>query len=126
LRLLGTLRAHSVSPLLQLSSALLELLAMRMKPTLRRDELIALLRLFGVDDDSPFAPLLGRIRELTVDTTPDVGALHARYRYRLRLDAIAPADEALTWTLVTRIRELLDAWSSGGAVAVEVDVDSNS
>jgi type VI secretion system protein ImpG len=126
LNLLGTLRPHSQSPLLQLSSALLELLAMRMKPTLRREELIALLRLLGVDEDSPFKPLLGRIRDLTVDTTPDVGALHARYRYRLRLDAIAPPDEALTWTLVTRIRELLDAWSSGGAVAVEVDVDSNS
>jgi type VI secretion system protein ImpG len=125
LKLLGAIRPHADSPLAQLSSALLELLAMRMKPTLTREELIALLRLLGVGDDSPFSPLLGRIRELTVDSSPDIGALSARYRYRLRLDPIAPTDEALTWTLVARIRELLDAWSGGGVVAVEVDVDTN-
>ena len=85
---------------------------------------MALLRLLGVTDESPFQAVLPRIRELTVDTTPDVGALHARYRYRLRLDPIAPADEAITWTVVARIRELLDAWSGGGAVAVDVDVDT--
>lgn len=123
LRLLGTVRGHAESPLAHLSSALLELLAMRMKPTLRKDELLALLRLLGVDETSPLHPALDRIRELTVDTRPDVGAVNARYRYRLRLDPIAPADEAITWTLVERIRELLDAWSGGDAVAVEVDVD---
>ena len=125
LRLLGTAREHAESPLAHLSSALLELLAMRMKPTLHKDELLALLRLLGVDEESPFHPVLARIRELTVDTRPDVGAVNARYRYRLRLDPIAPADEALTWTLVERIRELLDAWSGGDAVAVEVDVERN-
>jgi type VI secretion system protein ImpG len=123
LRVLGTVREHAESPLAQLSSALLELLAMRMKPTLRKDELLALLRLLGVDERSPFHPALDRIRELTVDTRPDLGAVNARYRYRLRLDPIAPADEAITWTLVERIRELLDAWSGGDAVAVEVEVD---
>jgi type VI secretion system protein ImpG len=125
LRLLGALRPHGDSPLLQLSSALLELLAMRMKPTLRQKELIALLRLLGVGDDSPFLPLLARIRDLTVDSSPDVGAHSARYRYRLRLDPIAPADEALAATLITRIAELCDAWSGGGVVAVEVDIATN-
>lgn len=125
LRLRGAVRAHAESPLAHLSSALLELLAMRMKPTLHKDELLALLRLLGIDDGSPFHPALGRIRELTVDTRPDVGAVNVRYRYRLRLDPIAPADEAITWTLVERIRELLDAWSGGDAVAVAVEVDRN-
>jgi len=125
LRLLGAARAHADSPLAHLSSALLELLAMRMKPTLRLGELLALLRLLGVDEQSPFQPVLGRIRELTVDTRLDVGAVSARYRYRLRLDPIAPADEAITWALVERIRELLDAWSGGDAVAVEVDIERN-
>jgi type VI secretion system protein ImpG len=124
LRLVGAVRPHADSPLLQLSSALLELLAMRMKPTLRRDELIALLRLFGIDENSPFAPLLSRIRELSVDSSPDPGAHAARHRYRLRLDPIAPADEALTATLTTRIRELLDAWSGGAVIAVAVDVEA--
>jgi type VI secretion system protein ImpG len=124
-KLLGALRPHADSPLAQLSSALLELLAMRMKPTLRLSELVAILRLLGVDEESPFSPLLGRLRELTVDSSPDPGGRHARFRYRLRLDPIAPGDEALTWTLVARIRELLEAWSDGGAVGVEVDVDTS-
>jgi type VI secretion system protein ImpG len=118
LKLLGAVRQHVDSPLAKLSSVLLELLAMRMKPTLRRDELIAVLGLLGLDDQSPFHPILQRIRDLTVDTMPDLGAVSARYRYRLRVDALAPSEEALAWTLFARIRELLDAWSTGGAVSV--------
>jgi type VI secretion system protein ImpG len=125
LHVLGTARAHAESPVAHQSSALLELLALRMKPTLRKDELLALLRLLGVDESNPLHPVLGRIRELTVDPRPDGGSVSARYRYRLRLDAIAPADEPITWTLVERIRELLDAWTGGDAVAVEVDVERN-
>jgi hypothetical protein len=99
---------------------------MRMKPTLRKDELVALLRLLGVDDQSPFLPLIGRIRDLTVDTRPDLGAISARYRYRIRFDAIGPGEEALVWTLMQRIRELLDAWSGGDAVSVEVDSETSA
>src|SRR5262249_13366885 len=50
----------------------------------------------------------------------------ARYRYRLRLDPIAPADEALTATLIERIRELLDAWSGGSVIAVDVDAETQA
>lgn len=124
-RLLGGVRLHAESPLARLSGVLLELLAMRMKPTLHKAELIALLRLLGVDEASPFAPLLARIRDLTVDSAPDAGVRQARFRYRLLLDPIAPADEPLTWTLVARIRELLEAWSDGAATAVDLEVDTH-
>jgi type VI secretion system protein ImpG len=126
MRVLGAVRPSAPSPLAQLSSALLELLALRMKPTLRVNELIALLRLLGIDGDSPFHPLLERIRDLTVDASPDLGAISTRYRYQLRFEAVAPGDEALVWTLTNRIRELLDAWSGGDAVSVDLEIDASA
>jgi type VI secretion system protein ImpG len=125
MRVLGSVRNSTASPLSQLSSVLLELLALRMKRTLRLEELIALLRLLGVNSNSPFNEIMGHIRELTVDTTPDLGAVSARYRYKIRFDAIGPADEALAWTLTSRIRELLDAWAGGEAVSVDLEINHN-
>jgi type VI secretion system protein ImpG len=126
-RLIGSLQSNHDTPINEMSSALFELLAMRMKPVLRREEVLSLLRLLGATDDSPFGPVMAKVRDLTVEVCQDAGALGggARYRYRLRIDPVAPADEALMWTLIARIRELLDAWSGGAAVGIEVDVDTN-
>jgi hypothetical protein len=125
-RVLGGVRAAVETPVYDMSSGLLELLAMRMKPTLSRAELVLLLQLLGAGADSPFAPLLAKIRTFTVEVSPDGGVLGGgvRYRYRLKFDAVAPADEAVAWTLVTRIRELCDAWTVGAAVSVEVEMDT--
>ncbi|HZS39322.1 MAG TPA: type VI secretion system baseplate subunit TssF [Polyangia bacterium] len=124
-RVLGGVRAACETPLDQMSSGLLELLALRMRPILRRDELLLLLQLLGAGEGGPFAGVLRRIAAVDVEAARDGGAADgARHRYRVRLEAVPPAEEALAWTLVARIRELCDAWSEGSVVAADVEVES--
>jgi hypothetical protein len=94
-----------------------------MRPTLRLEELSALLKLLGIDEKNPLAPLLPKLRDLTVSTRPHLGTVSARYRYCLRIDTTSPSDEPLLWVLVQRATELLDAWSAGDAVSVDVEIN---
>jgi type VI secretion system protein ImpG len=118
-RVLGGVRAASESPIDQMSSGLLELLALRMRPILQRDELLLVLRLLGAGPDGPFARVLAKLKSVEVEAGRGDGA---RHRYRLRLEDVAPADEPLAAMLVTRIRELCDAWSAGNVVSADVEV----
>ena len=116
-------RASASTSLGQDSMALLRLLAMRMKSVLDVRELGQLLAVLGTVKDSPFQELPHRVKNLTVELAPDSAMRGSglRHVYRMTMDRFEPDEEALVWTFVRRVRELLDAWNADATVELLVD-----
>lgn len=109
----GPVRRHLESSLRHSADQLLHLLALKMKPTLDREELLALLDMFGSIAAGPYASLPGRIRDLAVEITPDAtlqgtSLCHVYHTQMLPWDF---AEAPLVWHFLTQMRLLLDAWN---------------
>lgn len=108
----GPVRKHLDSSLRHSADQLLHLLALKMKPILDREELLALLDMFGSISAGPYATLPGRIRDLAVEITPDAtlqgtSLCHVYHAQMLPWDF---TEAPLVWHFLTQVRVMLDAW----------------
>lgn len=91
----------------------LEVLSLKMRGALGREDLVAMLRLLGARDDSFYAEMPATIAQVGIRRVPDMtrGARGLNRRYDLVLRYGKAADAALVTRFAVRIRELLDAWT---------------
>ncbi len=110
---IGQTRRHLESPLCNSADQLLQLLSLKMKPTLEMDELLIVLGMLGSTAKGPYSALPGRLRDLAVEVKPDAtlqgtGLCHV---YHVQLPAWATSEDALVWQFLAQVRSLLDAWN---------------
>jgi type VI secretion system protein ImpG len=127
-QVLGTVRPHHDSPLRDNIEALMQLLAWKVKPTLSREELLALLSHLGTPVQGPFRPLLPWIRMVRSSVLPD-GALRGtglRHVYEVLLEPFNAGMEPLVTCLLEQVRAVLDAWNGEATVEVRARTASGS
>ncbi len=123
-QLLGDVLPSQDSPLRDDLGALTRLLAWRSRPTLSKDELLALLMYLGTPSKSPLARVIPWVRELSVSTVPD-SALRGsglQHVYEMLLEPFDPGFEPLVVCFLQQIREVLDSWSSETSVDLRATV----
>lgn len=121
----GSVRPHEESPLRDDVAALTQILAWKTKPTLNRDEVVALMAHLGTPAGSPFARVMPWLRQLTVSTLPD-GALRGsgiQHQYEVLLEPFDPSFDPLVVSFLDQVRELLDVWNNEAMVELRATVD---
>lgn len=117
-RVVGDVRAPRESPVRQDVSALVQLLSWKNRPTLERDELLAVLAYLGTPVEGAFRPILPLLRTLRASVLPD-GALRGtglRHVYDAQLAPFAPEQESLVACFLEQVLALLDAWNGEASV----------
>jgi type VI secretion system protein ImpG len=125
LQTLGEVHPHSESPLGDDVDKLTQILAWKTKPTLKLDELVALLSYLGTPADSPLRQVIPLLRGLKVTTVPD-GALRGsgiQHAYEVQLQEFDPSLDPLVVCFLDQVRELLDVWNGEATVALKAFVD---
>lgn len=125
LEALGEVRPHSESPLGNDVDTLTQILAWKTKPTLKLDELKALLSHLGTPPESPLGKVIPLLRSLKVTTEPD-GALRGsgiQHRYEVQLQEFNPSLDPLVVCFLAQVRELLDVWNGEATVVLKAFVD---
>jgi type VI secretion system protein ImpG len=123
-RMVGNLQPHRHSPLRDDVAALTQLLSWKVKPTLERDELLALLSYLGTPVEGPFRPIIPWIRKTKASIVPD-GALRGtglRHVYEMLLEPLDSGTEPLMVCLLEQVQELLDAWNGEATVDLKPTV----
>jgi type VI secretion system protein ImpG len=123
-QLLGDVVPTQDSPLHDDLGALTRLLAWKSRPTLSRNEFLALLMYLGTPARSPMGRVIPWVRELTVSTVPD-SALRGsglQHVYEMLLEPFEPGFEPLVVCFLQQAREVLDAWNSDAAVELRATV----
>ena len=122
--LAGALQPQRESPLRDDVKALTELLAWKIRPTLKLDQLLPLLTWLGTPVEGAFRPIIPLMKELKVSTLPD-GAMRGsglKHVYELELDAFEPAAEPLVVSLLEQVKEILGAWNAEASVELRPTV----
>jgi type VI secretion system protein ImpG len=117
-RVVGDVQPPRDSPVRQDVSALVQLLSWKNRPTLERDELIALLSYLGTPVEGAFRPIIPLLRTLRASVLPD-GALRGtglRHVYEAQLAPFDPSQESLVACLLEQVLALLDAWNGEASV----------
>jgi type VI secretion system protein ImpG len=112
------------SPLHDDLGGLTRLLAWKSRPTLSRNEFLALMMYLGTPAHSPMGRVLPWVRELTVSTLPD-SALRGsglQHVYELLLEPFEPGFEPLVVSFLQQAREVLDAWNGDASVELRATV----
>ena len=123
-QLLGDVLPAQDSPLHGDLGALTRLLAWKSRPTLSRNEFLALLMYLGTPARSALGRVIPWVRELTVSTVPD-SALRGsgqQHVYEMLLEPFEPGFEPLVVCFLQQAREILDAWNSDAAVELRATV----
>ncbi len=123
-QLLGDVVPPQDSPLQDDLGALTRLLAWKSRPTLSRNEFMALLMYLGTPARSPMGRVIPWVRELTVSTVPD-SALRGsglQHVYEMILEPFEPGFEPLVVCFLQQAREVLDAWNGDAAVELRASV----
>jgi type VI secretion system protein ImpG len=123
-QLLGDVLPAQDSPLHGDLGALTQLLAWKSRPTLSRNEFLALLMYLGTPARSPLARVIPWVRDLTVSTVPD-SALRGsglQHVYEILLEPFEPGFEPLVVCFLQQAREVLDSWNSDAAVELRATV----
>ncbi len=123
-RMVGTVVPSQESPLQDDLGALTRLLAWRSRPTLTRDELLALLMYMGTPAQSPLGRVIPWVRELTVSTLPD-SALRGsglQHVYEMLLEPFEPGFEPLVMCFLQQVHEVLECWNSDASVELRATV----
>lgn len=123
-QMVGSVLPSLESPLRDDLSALTRLLAWRSRPTLSRDELLALLMWLGAPSGSPLARVIPWVRELRATTLPHATPRGAglQHVYEVVLEPFEAGFEPLVVCFLQQVRELLDAWSSEASVELRATV----
>lgn len=111
-QLVGPVRRHLISPLRHDADQLLQLLSLKMKPVLEREDLVALLDMLGSIAAGPYQDLPARLHDLAVEVTPDatLRGTSLCHVYHAQLRPFATPDAPRVWHFLTQLRSLLDAW----------------
>ena len=123
-QLVGRLQPHRDSALRHDVAGLTRLLAWKVKSTLVRNELAALLNYLGTPAEEPFGRVIPWIRELKPTVAPD-GALRGSgllHIYELLLEPVDAAAEPLVACFLDQVRRLLEAWNGEASVVLRPTV----
>lgn len=120
---LGPLRPTADSPLEGVPGSLLELLALKMRPTLDLAGLRSLLYALGVASHPRYSEAVDRVLDLraTVSRDGSVRDLGIRHEYHINISAYPNEHEPIIWNLLRCIHEVLDAWNHDAATALHID-----
>jgi type VI secretion system protein ImpG len=120
-RALGALHPAHPSPLARDPARCLDVLSLKVRPVLRRRDLIGMLELLGADDDSCYRGTASSIDELESSqaSDPEQRAGGIRRVYKLALRCRSVEEEPLLRRVAREAAKLLDAWTED-AVDVEV------
>jgi type VI secretion system protein ImpG len=124
-QMMGEVHRYNESPLEDDVEALTQILAWKTKPTLKLNELMALLSHLGTPAESPLRLVLPLLRGLTVSTVPD-GALRGsgvQHAYEVQLAEFDPSLDPLVVCFLDQVRELLDVWNGEATVALQATVE---
>ena len=123
-QLVGRLEPHRDSALRNDVAGLTRLLAWKVKSTLERNELIALLNYLGTPAEEPFRRVLPWVRELKATVAPD-GALRGSgllHVYELLLEPFDPSAEPLVACFLEQVKQLLEAWNGEASVVLRPSI----
>jgi type VI secretion system protein ImpG len=123
-QLVGRLQSHRESSLRNDVAGLTRLLAWKVKSTLERNELVALLSYLGTPAEEPFRRVIPYLRELKVTVAPD-GALRGSgllHVYELLLEPFDAGSEPLVACFLEQVRQLLEAWNGEASVVLRPTV----
>ncbi len=123
-QLLGRLQPHRDSTLRNDVAGLTRLLAWKVKSTLDRNELAALLNYLGTPAEEPFRRVLPWLRELKTTVAPD-GALRGSgllHVYELLLEPFDASAEPLVACFLEQVQQLLEAWNGEASVVLRPSV----
>jgi type VI secretion system protein ImpG len=123
-QLVGRLQSHRDSSLRNDVAGLTRLLAWKVKSTLERNELVALLSYLGTPAEEPFRRVIPYLRELKVTVAPD-GALRGSgllHVYELLLEPFDAGSEPLVTCFLEQVRQLLEAWNGEASVVLRPTV----
>lgn len=127
--LTGGVRAETESPVRSELSGLLRILSMGMRPVLSELELRWLMELMiGQGGPGGFHRLPSRLEQFKWSLSPD-SALRGsgiRHVYRARLSVQSGEDEALVWSYLRCVYEVLNAWNQDSSVDLDVDTGDRS
>ncbi|MBM7116161.1 type VI secretion system baseplate subunit TssF [Archangium primigenium] len=123
-QLVGRLQPHRDSGLRHDVAGLTRLLAWKVKSTLERDELAALLNYLGTPVEEPFRRVLPWLRELKATVAPDgalrgAGLLHV---YEILLEPFDASAEPLVACFLEQVQRLLSAWNGEATVVLRASV----
>jgi type VI secretion system protein ImpG len=123
-QLVGRLEPHRESALRNDVAGLTRLLAWKVKSTLERNELAALLNYLGTPAEEPFRRVIPWLRELKVTVAPDgamrgSGLLHV---YELMLEPFDSSAEPLVACFLEQVHQLLEAWNGDASVVLRPSV----
>lgn len=123
-QLSGRLEPHRESALRDDLTGLTRLLSWKVKSTLDRNELAALLTYLGTPAEEPFRRVIPWLRELKVTVAPD-GALRGSgllHVYDLLLEPFDDAAAPLVTCFLEQLQRLLDAWDGEASVVLRPQV----
>ncbi|WP_224360589.1 type VI secretion system baseplate subunit TssF [Hyalangium versicolor] len=123
-QLVGRLEAQRESALRNDVAGLTRLLAWKVKSTLDRNELAALLNYLGTPAEEPFRRVIPWIRELKATVAPD-GALRGSgllHVYEMLLEPFEPGAEPLVACFLDQVQKLLEAWNGEASVVLRPTV----
>ena len=123
-QLVGRLEAHRESTLRNDVAGLTRLLAWKVKSTLERNELAALLSYLGTPAEEPFRRVMPWLRELKATVAPD-GALRGSgllHVYELLLEPFDASAEPLVACFLEQVQQLLEAWNAEASVVLRPTV----
>jgi type VI secretion system protein ImpG len=123
-RMVGDVQPPRESPLRQDVAALTRLLAWKVRSTLGRDEVLALLTWMGSPAEGYFRSALPMLRGLGAHLLPD-GAMRGsglRHVYEVLLEPFPPGDEPRVVCLLEQVEALLDAWNGEASVELRPEV----
>jgi type VI secretion system protein ImpG len=123
-QLVGRLESHRDSALRNDVAGLTRLLAWKVKSTLDRNELAALLTYLGTPAEEPFRRVIPWLRELKATVAPD-GALRGSgllHVYEVMLEPFDSAAEPLVACFLEQVQQLLEAWNGEASVVLRPSI----
>ena len=124
--MLGGVRPERKSPLGEDFAGLLQLVALKMRPTLGRLEILSLCQYLGTLSDGPFKLLPSYLLDVRVELMPDSALRGAgiKHVYKLKTRNYPPEDEPLVWMFLSQLMRILDAWNQDADVELEIDTSN--
>lgn len=120
---LGGLRPEQQSPLREDFAGLLQILALKMKPTLGKQDIISLFHYMGTVREGPYKGIANRLLRVDFELMPDSALRGAgvKHVYSIDVDAYPPEDEALMWNFLCQTMRLLDCWNHDATVDLDLN-----